>query len=318
MGWLYRNEPIDDPLAYLKAKYNYDCETHTLQTLDGARVRNTVYLAVRSTVKKTGRSFVFAAVILISNTKKHGFGYKDQDKSMGPCECACPQRIIRLLSPIADLPHPGYTAEWRARVAAHHDAAAPDAANGANRSASAASSNCPLPRASPTAQPPASSASLISAAERRFRSSRPARNLLPVTRGDPGGSHDIAPQSAGSRKLAGRPSQNGHPSTATKQTKGRPSCQPTMSISAPMPTTPPASSRRARRRTRFRRRGPFTNEGPEDLMYQSYDGGHPVNEIEVFNANRGSGAVWHDDDRRRRLAASGHAGGAGALRRLPR
>ena len=30
MGWLYRNEPIDDPLAYLKAKYNYDCETHTL------------------------------------------------------------------------------------------------------------------------------------------------------------------------------------------------------------------------------------------------------------------------------------------------
>ena len=121
MGWLYRNEPIDDPLAYLKAKYNYDCETHTLQTLDGARVRNTVYLAVRSTVKKTERSFVFAAVILISNTKKSGFGYKDQDESMGPCECACPLRIIRLLSPIADLPHPGYTAEWRARVAAHHD-----------------------------------------------------------------------------------------------------------------------------------------------------------------------------------------------------
>jgi Domain of unknown function (DUF6927) len=121
MGWLYRDEPIDDPLTYLKAKYNYDCETHTLQTLDGARVRNTVYLAVRSTDKKTGRSLVFAAVILISNTKKSGFGYKDMDEGMGPCECACPQRIIRLLSPIADLPHPRYTAEWRARVAAYHD-----------------------------------------------------------------------------------------------------------------------------------------------------------------------------------------------------
>ena len=121
MGWLYRDEPIDDPLAYLKAKYNYDCETHTLQTLDGARVRNTVYLAVRSTEKKTGRSFVFAAVILISNTKKSGFGYKDQDEAMGPCQCDCPLRIIRLLSPIADLPHAGYTAEWRARVAAYHD-----------------------------------------------------------------------------------------------------------------------------------------------------------------------------------------------------
>jgi hypothetical protein len=121
MGWLYRDEPIDDPLAYLKTKYNYDCETHTLQTLDGACVRNTVYLAVRSTDKKTGRSLVLAAVILISNTKKHGFGYKDMDESMGPCECACPQRIIRLLSPIADLPHPGYAADWRARVASHHE-----------------------------------------------------------------------------------------------------------------------------------------------------------------------------------------------------
>jgi hypothetical protein len=121
MGWLYHNEPIDDPLGNLKAKYNYDCDSHTLQTLDGARVRNTVYLAVRSTVKETGRSFVFAAVIMISNTKKHGFGYKDQTESMGPNQFDCPLRIIRLLSPVADLPHAGYTGEWRARVAAHHN-----------------------------------------------------------------------------------------------------------------------------------------------------------------------------------------------------
>jgi hypothetical protein len=122
MGWLYRNEPIDDPLAYLKAKYNYDCETHTLQTLDGARVRNTVYLAVRSTDKKTGHSFVFAAVIMISNTKKSGFGYKDMSESMGPCQCDCPDRIMRLLPPLADVPSPGYTADWRARVAAQKTA----------------------------------------------------------------------------------------------------------------------------------------------------------------------------------------------------
>jgi hypothetical protein len=121
MGWLYHSDPIDDPLAYLKAKYNYDCDTHTLQTLDGARVRNTVYLAVKSTVKNSGQSFVFAAVILISNTKKHGFGYKDMDESMGPSQCDCPQRIIRLLSPVTDIPRPSYTAEWRARVAAWHD-----------------------------------------------------------------------------------------------------------------------------------------------------------------------------------------------------
>jgi uncharacterized protein DUF6927 len=120
MGWLYQSDPVENPLAYLSDKYNYDGDTHSLQTLDGARIGNTVYLAIRSTDKKTARSFVFAAVILISNTKKHGFGYKDMTESMGPCQCDCPQRIMRLLSPVADIPHPGYTADWRARVAARH------------------------------------------------------------------------------------------------------------------------------------------------------------------------------------------------------
>jgi hypothetical protein len=90
--------------------------------LDGARVGNTVYVAVRSTDKATGRTFVFAGVILISNTKKHGFGYKDMDEAMGPCECDCPDRIMRLLSPISEIPYPSYSADWRARVAARKNA----------------------------------------------------------------------------------------------------------------------------------------------------------------------------------------------------
>jgi len=47
----------------------------------------------------------------------------------------------------------------------------------------------------------------------------------------------------------------------------------------------------------------FYDERPEDLMFQSYDGGDPVNEIEVLAADGGSVAVWHDDDLRLRLAA---------------
>jgi hypothetical protein len=75
MGWLYQSDPVDDPVAHLIRKFTYEDDTRALQPLKGARVGNTVYLAVRSTDKSTGRAFVFAGVILISNTKKHGLGH---------------------------------------------------------------------------------------------------------------------------------------------------------------------------------------------------------------------------------------------------
>ena len=124
MGWLYKHDPIDDPVAYLTDQYNHDGEHRTYRVLAAARVANTVYMAVKITEKTTSNSYVLAAVILISNTRKHGFGYKDMDETVGPCECACPDRIMRLLSPIEDIPNPSYAAEWRAGVAAHKKAAA--------------------------------------------------------------------------------------------------------------------------------------------------------------------------------------------------
>jgi hypothetical protein len=122
MGWLYKHDPIDDPVPYLTDQYNHDGEHRTYRVLAAARVANTVYMAVKSTEKTTGKRFVLAAVILISNTQKHGFGYKDKDECMGPYECDCPDRIMRLLSPIEDIPSPSYAAEWRARVAARKTA----------------------------------------------------------------------------------------------------------------------------------------------------------------------------------------------------
>jgi hypothetical protein len=122
MGWLYQYDPVENPVAHLTAKCNYDNERRTLHVLAAARVANTVYMAIKSTDKATGESYVFAAVILISNTKKHGFGYKDMDESVGPCQCDCPDRIMRLLTPIADLPNSGHAADWRARVEARNNA----------------------------------------------------------------------------------------------------------------------------------------------------------------------------------------------------
>ena len=119
MGWLYRHDPIDNPVAYLTDQYTHDGEHRTYRVLAAARVTNTVYMAVKITEKTTGKSYVLAAVIMISNTRKHGFGYKDMDETVGPCESACPDRIMRLLSPIEDIPNPSYAVDWRARVVAH-------------------------------------------------------------------------------------------------------------------------------------------------------------------------------------------------------
>ena len=70
MGWTYLFDPVDDSVAYLTAECTCDGERRSLHVLDAARVGKTVYMAVKSTDKARGTSYVFAAVILISNTKK--------------------------------------------------------------------------------------------------------------------------------------------------------------------------------------------------------------------------------------------------------
>jgi hypothetical protein len=61
MGWLYKYEPIDDPVAYLTDQFNHDGEDRRCRVLDAARVANTVYMAVECTEKATSKSFVLAA-----------------------------------------------------------------------------------------------------------------------------------------------------------------------------------------------------------------------------------------------------------------
>jgi hypothetical protein len=60
-------------------------------------------------------------------------------------------------------------------------------------------------------------------------------------------------------------------------------------------TTPEQALRKARR---------LYADDPFGLMFESYHGGMPVNEIVIEDADHEELAVWHDDDLRLRLAAS--------------
>ena len=45
------------------------------------------------------------------------------------------------------------------------------------------------------------------------------------------------------------------------------------------------------------------DDDPSDLMFEPYDGGMPVNEIAIHDADYNKLAVWYDDSLRVRLAA---------------
>jgi len=120
MGWLFQHDPLahETPADHFTREFTHESETTKATVLATATVHGTVYAAIRNPNKQTGYSYVFCAVILFKNSQRDGFGYKDIDETMGPCEVDCPDRIMRLLSPIEHIPNPGYAADWRARVCA--------------------------------------------------------------------------------------------------------------------------------------------------------------------------------------------------------
>ena len=119
MGWLFQNDKLrhETPVDYITREFTHDSGTSASMVIAAAAVGSTIYAAIRNHDRASGKSYVFCAVILFKNNERDGFGYKDMDESMGPCEVDCPDRIMRLLSPIEELPNPGYAAQWRASVA---------------------------------------------------------------------------------------------------------------------------------------------------------------------------------------------------------
>lgn len=91
------------------------------RVLDSSTVRfNTFYAAIERKNIETGERHVFAVVFLLRFVPKeyHNFGYKDMSEDMGPCECDCPERVLKLLTPTDS----EYANDWRARCWANINA----------------------------------------------------------------------------------------------------------------------------------------------------------------------------------------------------
>lgn len=111
MGWTSFN--MKDPVReWFKKQWDY--ENSDYEVIDSALVaRNTLYGAVKQ--KSTGE--VFCAVFLIRWSRSYyNFSYKDMTEHAGPTVCNCPERIMKLLSPLKDDDSNGYAKEWRKRV----------------------------------------------------------------------------------------------------------------------------------------------------------------------------------------------------------
>ena len=121
MGWLWTHKPrgmtATEYLIHHSGALRWSDGPCDYKVLDSAVVNlRTFYAAVEQVERTTGERRVWAAVFLLGYAPKseHNFGYKDMDESCGPCEAACPERILDLLTPTEY----AHAIDWRARCRA--------------------------------------------------------------------------------------------------------------------------------------------------------------------------------------------------------
>lgn len=109
MGWTSFHLPKGTVKQWFKETWE---EGGNYKVLDSALVnRSTMYGAI----EKTDTKEVFCAVFLIRWSRDwYNFSYKDMTEHVGPCECACPERIMKLLTPLNE--SDTYAIEWRRKV----------------------------------------------------------------------------------------------------------------------------------------------------------------------------------------------------------
>jgi hypothetical protein len=113
MGWTYCNK-IGSTKEFLESTINGENEHGKWTVLDTAlkNFGRVAYMAVEKLTKETGEVTRFGLVMLVDHNGDYGeIGYKDIDESMGPRECECPERILKLLEGYAPINE--YSASWR-------------------------------------------------------------------------------------------------------------------------------------------------------------------------------------------------------------
>jgi hypothetical protein len=120
MGWLFKIDMLhhQTPAEYIAEHFSSETDDHNATVLATATESGTIYAAIRNEDKTTGVAYVLCGVFLFKNNRRDGFGYKSMTETMGPTQVNCPDRIMRLLSPVEEIPDPSYAAEWRSNVAA--------------------------------------------------------------------------------------------------------------------------------------------------------------------------------------------------------
>lgn len=92
---------------------NHIEEGNTLRVLDVAIVKYTqLYAAVE--IIETKQIFAAAYMLSFSPKSYYNFSYKDMEESCGPYIDECPERILKLLSPLSD-DDETYAKNWRER-----------------------------------------------------------------------------------------------------------------------------------------------------------------------------------------------------------
>jgi hypothetical protein len=115
MGWLFSDRWATraDLVKHLRRPERFG---ENRELLRATTIGNNHWYLVR--IKDTGRVWIGLDLMQGGGRHNPGWGYKDLDESVGPCECNCPLAYIKAASPVEA--GVGYAHDFRERVRRYH------------------------------------------------------------------------------------------------------------------------------------------------------------------------------------------------------